>query len=126
VCFVKNFIGGFMGESLFDRLKMAELLVRAADEIGDVKITTSVNSLGRFGVKVKDVLVTDKLDSETAESVSSLIRDALSASRRVLVKRAHVVMNGILSDAENTIPSVFPCGDLQTYTVGVAPDSIGE
>lgn len=138
-----------MGDTLFDRLKVAELLVRAADEIGDVKVSTKENSLGRFGVKIKDILITDKLDLETSESVSDLIRDALILSRHVLVKRAHTVMAGILGDTEKEIP--FPSGSIlkpikdsafllgkedegslkeqipvTIFTSGVAPDSIGE
>jgi hypothetical protein len=115
-------------ESFFDRLKTAELLVRAADEIGDVKITTKANSFGRFGIKIKDILITDKVDLETSESISNLIRNALSESRRVLVRRAHVVMNGILSDAEITIPEIdSSVSQLSPITAsGFAPDSIGE
>jgi len=117
-----------MAESFFDRLKTAELLVRAADEIGDVKITTKANSLGRFGIKIKDILITDKVDLETSESISDLIRSALAESRRVLVRRAHVVMNGILADVEITIPMIDSSGEQFSPVAasGVAPDSIGE
>ena len=83
-------------ESLFRTHQEAGQLIRAADDLMNLKANVCKYKAGNYGVKVKDACITDKLPEEESQIVCDAINTALQNAAATLCYKAQQINSTLI------------------------------